>query len=115
MATTFSKVWYRSGPLGGGELTMKAMQDTGTLTVEPGEITFVGKKSGTVELRDLKRVTAGRAGRDLVNRWVTVEHGDGQVAMFVDGGMLGWRGILGGNKKLRAAVEAAVPGQEGAP
>lgn len=36
--------------------------------------------------------------------------GRGQVeeeARFVDGGLLGWAGILGGNARLRAAIEAA--------
>jgi hypothetical protein len=42
-----------------------------------------------------------------VNRWITVEYGHEQIAMFVDAGMLGWSGILGGNKRLREAMLSA--------
>ena len=108
LSQRFAKVWYRSKPLGVGEITLKAMEDSGSLTAEPGSIRFDGKKKGTIEIRDIKRVSAATAGRDFVNKWVTVEYGADQVAMFVNAGMLGWSGILGGNRKLLAALESAV-------
>ncbi len=106
MATTkFTKVWYRSKPLGVGEMTVKAMEDSGSLTVEPGYIRFDGKK-GKVEIRDIKQVSAAKSGRDFVNKWTTIEYGDGKIAMFVDAKMLGWSGILGGNTRLFTALQS---------
>ena len=106
LAEMFNSVWYRSRPLTIRDVTIKGMEDRGTLTVDPGSLRFEGKK-GTVEITDIRRVFASRAGRDFVNRWITVEYGDGQTAMFVDGRLMGWRGIFGGNKKLLAAIEQA--------
>jgi hypothetical protein len=104
---TFANVWYRTTPVGGREVTMKAMEDRGELTVGPGKLVFTGKKK-TVEITDIRSVTALRAGRDFINRWIVVTYGaDGDEARFVDGRLLGWAGILGGNTRLRAAIEAA--------
>ena len=103
---TFSMVWYRSRPIGSLELTMKGMEDRGSLRVSPGKLVFHGKK-GTVEISNISDVSTKRHGRDFVNRWITVSYGGGQTALFVDGAMLGWAGILGGNKRLHAAIDAA--------
>lgn len=104
---TFSNVWYRSQPLGLGEVTVKAMEDHGSLTVAPGRLEFRGAKK-RIDVTDVKGVSATRAGRDFVNRWITVTYGDGQIAMFVDGRLLGWSGVFGGNKRLLRAIEHAV-------
>lgn len=109
---TFGRVWYRSRPVGLGEPTMKAMEDSGTLDIGPGVVRFEGRKKGTVEIRDIRRVSVRRGGRDFVNRWIWVEYGDGHVAMFVDGRWAGWGGILGGNKRLLAALEHALAATE---
>jgi hypothetical protein len=102
---TFPNVWYRSGVIGTTEVTMKAMEDRGTLTVSPGKLVFQGKKK-TVEITDIQTVTSKRQGRDWVNKWIVVTHAEGE-SRFVDGGLLGWAGILGGNKRLLAAVTRA--------
>lgn len=104
---TFRSVWYRSRPIGNTEVTMKAMEDRGSLTVEPGRLVFHGSKA-TVEVTGISDVSSARHGRDFINRWITVTYGDDQTALFVDGSLLGWGGILGGNKKLRRAIEEAV-------
>lgn len=85
---------------------MKGMEDRGSLVISPGKLVFQGRQK-TVEITNITDVSAKRAGRDFVNRWITVTYGDGQTAMFVDGRMLGWSGILGGNKRLREAIEQA--------
>jgi hypothetical protein len=102
---TFKTVWFRSEPL--AKRSMKSMEDRGTLTVEPGVVTFRGHKIGTLVLRNITGVTVGTAGRDAMNNWVTVRYGFGQTAMFADGGMIGWRGILGGNNKLADTIRDA--------
>ena len=104
---TFRKVWYRSKPIGAAELTMKAMEDRGLLTVEPGRLVFQGRKQ-TVEITGVTEVFSANHGRDFINRWITVSYGGGKTALFVDGSLLGWGGILGGNKRLRRAIEEAV-------
>ncbi len=101
---TFRKVWYRSRPVGGTEVTMKAMEDRGSLTVSQGRLDFRGAKS-TLDITNIRQISAKRAGRDIVNRWITVAYGDDQIAMFVDGRLLGWSGVLGGNKRLLRAIE----------
>jgi hypothetical protein len=103
----FRLVWYRSRPIEATELTMKAMEDRGSLTVEPGRLVFHGRKQ-TVEITGISDISADRHGRDFINRWITITYGDGNTALFVDGSLMGWGGILGGNKKLRRAIEAAV-------
>lgn len=108
------KIWYRSEPLGWKNASVKAMEDTGSLLVEEGRIEFKGKKKQVV-ITDIRSVELGRQfgekGRDAVNKWVTVEYGDGQLALFADGGALGWRGLLGGTKKLHKTLEEAQTAQ----
>lgn len=114
MSQTFAKVWYRSRPLTMKDVTMKGMEDSGSLAVEPGRLIFEGKRKGRVEITGMRTVSAQRAGRDFVNRWITIDYGDNQVAMFVDAGMLGWSGILGGNKRLLATIQEAAGTRSGA-
>lgn len=106
---TFPTVWYRSQPLRLAEPALKAMEDRGSLVVAAGKLVFRGTLK-ELEITDIENVTAHRHGRDFVNRWITVTYGDGKTAMFVDGGLLGWRGILGGNRRLREAIEQAAAG-----
>jgi hypothetical protein len=107
-ATTFPNVWYRSRAIGSTEVTMKAMEDRGTLTVSAGKLVFEGKKQ-TVEITDIESVESRREGRDFVNKWVIVTHPTGE-ARFVDGRLLGWSGLLGGNKKLLTTIQQAASG-----
>jgi hypothetical protein len=106
---TFDSVWYRSQPLRATEPALKAMEDRGSLVVSRGKLRFRGKVK-EIEITDIHDVSANRHGRDFINRWVTVTYGGGKTAMFVDGGLLGWKGILGGNKRLREAIEQTVAG-----
>lgn len=106
---TFSTIWYRSQPLRLAEPALKAMEDRGSLVVSPGKLLFRGNVK-EVEITDIDNVSAHRHGRDFINRWVTVTYGNGNTAMFVDGGLLGWSGIFGGNRKLREAIEQATAG-----
>jgi hypothetical protein len=108
--TTVRGVWFRSKPVGNTEVTMKAMEDRGTLTISPGKLVFDGAKKN-LEITDIADISAKRHGRDIVNRWITVIYGDGQTAMFVDGRLLGWSGLLGGNKRLLNAIEQATAGE----
>ena len=80
-APTRWKVWYRSRPMDLGEKTLKAMEDSGTLTVQRGFIKFEGSKGTTLEIRDIERVFSARAGRDFINRWTTIEYGPGRMAI----------------------------------
>lgn len=45
----FTNVWYRSDPVGFRDLTLKAMEDRGTLSVRPGALVFSdgGRSSGS--------------------------------------------------------------------
>lgn len=106
---TFPKVWYRSRPLKMKDASLKAMEDSGTLTVEPGHLHFTGKK-GEIDISEIHRVSSERKGRDFVNRWASVEYGDGRLAMFVDARVLGWAGMFGGNKKLYEVIRQASEG-----
>jgi hypothetical protein len=96
------------------DVTMKGMEDSGSLTVEPGRLLFEGKRKGRIEIIGMRSVSAQRAGRDFVNKWITIEYGNNQVAMFVDAGLLGWSGILGGNKRLLATIQEAAGTGSGA-
>jgi hypothetical protein len=89
------------------------MEGSGSLTVERGHLRFSGRK-GDVEITGMSRVTSARRGRDFVNRWPSVEYGDERLAMFVDARGLGWAGMLGGNKKLYKAIQAAARQPEAA-
>ena len=86
------KVWYRA------EAKQKTQQ-SGDLTVEPGKVTFAGKKDS---FEAVPPVTVGRQSVGMTN-WVALQYTDGgetKTAFFVDRRMLGWSGILGGNQKL---------------
>jgi hypothetical protein len=100
-----AKVWYRSS----AGVGIPVYQDRGTLNVEKGTIRFVGKKesvSGRVRSVDRKQLG--------INRWVHVQYGtNGETrdAYFMDSGLLGWSGVLGGNKRLAKELAAPTPQQ----
>jgi hypothetical protein len=81
---------------------------SGSLTVEPGFARFVGKKETIVidNARTIDRKSVG------MNSWIHVAYGAGgesRDAYFLDRRMLGWSGILGGNDKLLAELQGALP------
>ena len=91
-------VWYRSTP-------GSRIEDRGAVTVESGTFSFAGKK-GTVAGRVLEAGTRPAG----FNNWVKASYeADGQRrdAFFLVKDMLGWGGMLGGNRELREALEAA--------
>jgi hypothetical protein len=97
MAVT-KNVWYRSTP-------GSRIEDRGTVTVEGGGLSFDGKK-GTVAGRVLAAGTRSAG----FNNWIKATYeseGQTQEAFFLVKDLLGWGGMLGGNRELREALEAA--------
>jgi hypothetical protein len=92
-------VWYRS-------TRGSRIEDRGTVTVENGTFSFAGRKKGTISGRVL---TAGTRPVGF-NSWVVAtydEGGETKEAYFLVKDLLGWAGMLGGNKELKQALEAA--------
>jgi hypothetical protein len=96
-------VWYRSS----AGVGIPAYEDRGELAIEQGTIKFAGKKqSVSGRIRSVGRQQMG------MNRWVHVRYeNDGKTrdSYFMDSGLLGWAGILGGNKRLAEKLEASSP------
>lgn len=95
------KIWYRST----AGVNIPAWEDKGSLRFGAGTFEFHGKSqtvSGSI-------LSVGRAQMGT-NKWVHVRYEDGgqeKDAYFMDGGMLGWAGVLGGNKRLARDLEAS--------
>jgi hypothetical protein len=96
-----NNIWYRST----AAVNVPAWEDRGSLTFQHGRFHFSGGSRDVVgSILAIGRTQMG------TNRWVHVRYEtDGQAtdAYFMDGGMLGWAGVLGGNKRLAAKLEAA--------
>jgi hypothetical protein len=95
------KVWYQPNAKFGRTYS------GGTLTVEPGNVGFAGKKDTfTIErARSIERKSVG------MTTWIVVDYeadGETRQACFVDRRMLGWAGILGGNDKLIEELRGAL-------
>ncbi|MGI5163653.1 hypothetical protein ACQEU3_04790 [Spirillospora sp. CA-253888] len=96
-----SNIWYRSTPA----VSVPAWEDRGALSFGDGTFHFAGGArtvSGSI-------LSVGRAQMGI-NRWVHVrfeDQGHEGDAYFMDGGLLGWAGTLGGNGRLAAALSAA--------
>ena len=94
-----TRVWYRSSA---GWFSIPAFERRGSLTIENGTIWFAGKEQGfSGRIRSVARKRMG------MNRWVHVRYEtDGEVrdAYFLDSGLLGWAGVLGGNRRLAEAA-----------
>ena len=104
MDETFDNIWYLPSENTWQDFHWLAYRDTGSLTVADGVIAFTGRK-GTVRIVDIAEVSYGKQGRDFVNNWVKVRSKSGELAFFADGGWRGWRGILGGTKRVFRAVQ----------
>ncbi len=103
---TFPEVWYR--PDKKNFLELLAFKDIGTLEIAHGRITYRGRKA-RFTIKRILRVGYGRIGVDLINNWVHIDYADAGerlTAYFADGGLLGWRGIFGGSRRIFAAVES---------
>lgn len=104
----FHKVWYRAEVMSFIDLLSlrSAPEDTGTLIIRINEIYFIGGKF-RVLIKDITGVSFGKLGADFINQWVKVEYIEGKekkTALFKDGGLSGWRGILGGTKEIFDAI-----------
>lgn len=97
--STYRSVWYRWSPK--RPWTPFAPQDVGTLLVTPRYLEYSSRRrSVRIPIADISRVSLGRQGSDWINKWVKVEYGRDKVAYFADGRFLGWRGIMGGTRRL---------------
>ena len=108
----FEKVWFRSDEANWGSL--RAYEDVGTLTVENASLKFAGKKVN-VSVSNMRSVSRKRIGRDFINNWTHVQYeadGDIRNAYFVDGGLLGWSGIFGGNSRLFQEIQRQFGGPD---
>ena len=99
----FKHVWYRNNEK--KLASLKAMQDSGTLTVNGQKLSFIGKQS-QVTIADIHNISYGAQGADFVNDWVKVDYGDNQTAYFKDGSWLGWGGLFGGTRKLLNVIQS---------
>ena len=94
-------IWYRSST----RMRIPAYEDRGGLILVDGRLRFEGKKQTiSGHIRSVGRKQMG------MNRWVHVQYDtDGQTrdAYFMDGDVLGWAGVFGGNKDLAARILAA--------
>jgi hypothetical protein len=91
-------VWYRSTP-------GSRIEDRGTVTVEGGTLSFTGRKGALSG-----RVTAATTRSAGFSNWVKATYetdGESREAFFLVKDLLGWGGMLGGNRELREALEAA--------
>jgi len=88
-------------------MQLLAFRDRGKLIVRGNSVEFQGKKENVV-ITGIKRVSYGKQGRDFINNWVRIEYaqaGSTSTAFFADGSLLGWGGVLGGTKKILAALQ----------
>ena len=103
--TRFDKVWCWQTPP--QKSVTAANRFTGQLAVDDTGATFTG--SGvTLELRAIQRVELGKAGTDPVNTWVAVTHlarGAEATVWLGDARNLGFRALLGGPKRIYAALK----------
>lgn len=89
---TFKKVWLTHEP---PKMGLKPKRATGDLQVGPEGISFSAAKEQLTVPRERLRVhAAGRAGSDLVNKWLRVTYVDDSGAeheiYLNDGRFLGW-------------------------
>lgn len=105
-AQVFEPVWYLPTENRCRDWNPLAFKDLGRLIVCDHAIEFQGRGQ-KVAVSQIRSVSIGKQGRDFVNDWVKVEYGPGPTpatAFFADGRWLGWSGVLGGTKKILAAV-----------
>ena len=104
--STHTSVWYRWSPK--RLWTPFAPQDVGTLLVTPRYLEYSSRRrSVRIPIAGISTISMGRQGSDWINKWVKVEYGRDKVAYFADGRFMGWRGILGGTRRLLERLELA--------
>ncbi len=106
-AQTFHSVWYLPHENRWRDMNLLAFRDIGQLIVGEDSLEFLGRKEKVV-ITNVRRISYGKQGRDFVNNWVRIEYGDAShtsTAFFAEGGFLGWGGLLGGTRRILAAVQ----------
>lgn len=106
-AKVFKKTWYLPEERSWKSLNLMAMKDVGDLMISEGHIKFLGADNN-IETSNIQNISYGKQGRDFVNSWVKVEYDDGKAAFFANGRWLGWKGILGGTKKIKDALQGGL-------
>jgi hypothetical protein len=105
----FEPVWYRERNRRTPP-SQAAWDDIGSLSIQDGEALFSGGRH-TLRMDRLLDVRRSWARRDFFNRWVLVTYrrrGEVREARFHDGGIQGWRGKFGGNRRIYDALKRAV-------
>ena len=95
-------VWYRTDGKHG--------QNNGTLAVDGQQVTFTGKH-GTTDMSHVLELGSKKVGL-YGQMWAAIryeEDGAPHNAYFADRRILGWKGMLGGNKAIVDALRAAFP------
>ncbi|HVF99523.1 MAG TPA: hypothetical protein VND68_06770 [Chloroflexia bacterium] len=104
--STHKSVWYRWSSK--RIWTPFAPQDVGTLLITRRYLEYSSRRRNVrIPIADISSISMGRQGSDWINKWVKVEYGREKVAYFADGRFLGWRGILGGTRRLLDRLKLA--------
>jgi hypothetical protein len=109
LTTTFKTVWYRNKPQ--RWLPWRTYQDVGTLFVSEGRVEFQANQEYLI-ITEVSYVSFGIAGHDYLNRWAKLRYRSPKGerdAFFADGRNFGWRGILGGTRRIFASLQSAFP------
>ncbi len=109
-AQVFNSVWYLPSENTWQAGNLLAFRDAGRLTIDEGGLVFEGQK-GRVAVTRVRHLSIGKQGRDFINEWIKVEYGDPphlSSVYFADGSLLGWGGLLGGTRRLYAAVQTTI-------
>jgi hypothetical protein len=101
----FHSVWLRKAVPRWSDCKLIAYDDVGTLTINAFSLRFKGRKNDLL-IMGIDLVTYGCQGRDFINPWIKVDHDRDKTALFADGGWLGWRGHLGGTRKILKSIES---------
>ena len=97
----FENIWY-SPRKSWNDLHLLTYRDVGTLTISGKSLKFQGQHQ-TIVIENILRLSYGKQGRDFVNNWVRVDYGSStspSTALFADGNVRGWSGVLGGTKRI---------------
>jgi hypothetical protein len=98
----FEGIWYRASPRPWRPFFNLTFEDTGVLSILDKSLTYHGR-SKSLQIDNVRHVAYGFRGADFLNKWVEVTYGDDDApshALFKDGRWFGWRGILGGTRRL---------------
>lgn len=99
----FEKVWYRPEHRPKGMLL--AYCDSGSLSLFDGSLRFVGR-GFEIYFQSIDELSYTGARGDFINHWIHVRSGN-KVALFADGGWLGFRGHLAnGTKRIHDSLRS---------